>query len=262
MKNILTICLALFVISTTACNQATTYSGEIYMSENSILTSQLEENIYDQKVTAIVTLSETKENATLWIDGVQVATFINNRAIFQPSIFGDIAVEVKHSGGTISDTITLDIETPFIQCMTSENGDTKEPIEGGEVVLTASNVTFGSNDMIWAYNLRVPKGKSITFNYESTLVSGGTKLEVHYRLGDYKNRASLHNDDPYYAKFIDIETDKWISSPVTLEHGVYTLYVCPNFKTGLNYISVMHNSDFSNGTFSANYKSILVWPND
>lgn len=270
MKRIsLILCLTLI-----ACSQNnTTHIGETHMSK--ILNVYLEENLNDKNITAVVSLNASGnipvdyQKAELLINDIVVAEFNNGQATYQPQVFGDIDVFVRFTTATgiekIADTITLQIETWFLQYNSSENGDTKEPIEGGNIVLTPSNVTLGSSDMIWMYNVRVPYGKDITFNYISEKLTdnapnfGQTKLDVHFRYDDYENRFDLYPDEPYVAKYIDTETDKWVSPPVTLSHGTYNLYVCPNEGADKSYITVTHSGD-RNGSFSANYKSIVRWP--
>src|SRR5690606_38751138 len=94
------------------------------------------------------------------------------------------------------------------------------------------NVAFGACDMIWMYNIRVPQGKTIELSYsasrvtDSNLKFGGAVLECHFRYIDYADRITTYGG--LQSKYFDAETDKWISSPLVLEHGVYDVYVCPN----------------------------------
>lgn len=261
--SILYLTTILFCVLLSACAQETTHYGETRMSSENLLTVQLQEEIYSPDVTAVVTLQDPLVDATLWIDGVQVGTFNNQVTSFKPSVFGDVACEVRHKSGVETDTVTMEIETGYIRYNSDGiNGDLKDPIENGEVILTPSNVTFGSNDMIWAYNVRVPKDGKITFDYESILLQGATKAEFHFRLADYKDRFDLYPDEPYVAKHIDTEVKKWLDAPLELGHGMHTVYVCPSLIADKTWISVIHSSDFSSGTFSANYASIMKWPND
>lgn len=263
-------CLIILTLSVISCSQeSSTHEGEIQMSE--ILSVQLFEEQNSQDVEAVVRLSDSPDvpeytKAELYINDLLIGEFQNGQLSYYPKEFGDIDCLVKFDDTkVIADTLKLYIETWFIQYNSSENGDTKQPIEGENVVLTPSNVTYGSLDMIWMYNLRVPKDKEITFHYESIkLVDNApnfsnNKLDVHFRYGDYAERYDLYPDEPYVAKYIDAEVEKWVSPPVTLTHGIHNLYVCPNSGADKSYITVIHSGEH-NGSFSANYKSIVRWP--
>ena len=265
-----TLCVLILTMALASCSQNnTTHEGEIQMSQ--ILSTQLLEDVNGQDVEAVIKLNGSSEiptysKAELYINDILIGEFQNGQLSYYPKEFGDIDCLVKFDGKTvIADTLKLYIETWFIQYNSSENGDTKQPIEDGNVVLTPSNVTYGSLDMIWMYNLRVPKDKEITFHYESIKLSdnapnfSNNKLDVHFRYDDYKNRYDLYPDEPYVAKYVDAEVEKWVSPPVTITHGIHNLYVCPNAGADKTYITVIHSGEH-NGSFSANYKSIVRWP--
>ena len=267
MKRLI-LCFAL--LTAIGCSQNNnTHEGEIQMSQ--ILSVQLLEDLNGQDVEAIVKLNDSPDipkytQAVLYINDLPVGEFVNGEMSYSPKEFGDIDCLVKFDDSTvIADTLKLYIETWFIQYNSSENGDTKQCPEGENIILTPSNVAYGSLDMIWMYNLRVPKDKEITFYYESIKMTdnlpnfGGAKLDVHFRFDDYKNRYDLYPDEPYVAKYVDAEVEKWISPPVTLSHGIHNLYVCPNAGADKTYITVYHSGE-KNGSFSANYKSIVNWP--
>lgn len=240
----------------TACSQESkTHTGETHMGEYTKVT--LEEDLQSPDVTAIVELIDPLKNATLWIDNKQVASFVGKIAEFQPSIFGDVQCEIRAGDDIFIDTLELYIETGFIWYNSDGkvNGDKKLPIENGTVILTPSNVTLGNNDMIWAYNVRVPSQKTITFDYTSVLLSGSKKAELHFRLSDYADRVESH-------QYIDSEPEKWIDAPMELGHGIHLVYVCPSLISDKSRVTVTHDSDFSSGAFQANYQSITNWPSE
>ena len=268
-KLYLTAILMSVILVTVACGGGgNTYIGDTHVGKYTTVT--LEESLTTPDVAAVVELIDPIEGAELYINDVKVADFDSyGIAEFEPDEFGDVECKIVADGETYIDTLAMYIETGFIRYNSNgANGDFKLPVEGGEVVLTPSSVTFGSSDMIWAYNVRVPKDKTITFDYISTILPdsnphyGNNKLDIHFRLDDYADRYLLYPDEMYPAKYIDAETDKWISAPMELSHGIHTVFVCPNFRSDKNYISVIHASDFSSGTFSANYKSLDTWPSD
>lgn len=264
MKRLIGLCLALFV---TACNAPQPHIGETQMSKN--LSVTLEENLYSPEVTAIVQLQTTIDykKAELYINDFLIGEFQNGVLRYKPKEFGDVPCIIKFDDTKAEpDTLKLYIETSFLQYNSSENGDIKQCGEGENVVLTPSNVAFGSSDMIWMYNIRVAQGKEITFDFDSIALNdnnknfGGAVLDIHFRFDDYKNRYDLYPpDEPYVAKYIDAEPDKWISAPVTLTHGIHNLYVCPSAGADKSYITVYHSGE-KNGSFSANYKTITNWP--
>lgn len=281
MKTYLTILkCSLILIFFTACGGSqSTYIGETRMSENNLFTVTLEENLNDKNVTAEIELNNNNSDipseystAELYIGDKFIGAFNNGFISFRPEVFGDVQCEISflnEEGMTIkvlSDTGQFYIETSFLQYNSSENGDIKQCGEGENIVLTPSNVTFGSSDMIWMYNVRIAKDKEITFDYESVKLDDnlpnfdGVKLDIHFRFDDYKNRYDLYPPtEPYVAKYIDAEPEKWVSPPVTLTHGVHNLYVCPSAGADKTYITVYHSGE-KNGSFSANYKSIANWP--
>jgi len=255
MKKIL---LTITIISAllTACSQEqTSHTGETHMGSYTKVT--LEEDLQSPDVTAIVELIDPLKNATLWIDDKQVASFVGKIAEFQPSTFGNVECEIRAGNDIFIDTLELYIETGFIWYnQTGEsNGDKKLPIENGTVVITPYSITLGSCDMIWAYNVRVPYQKTITFDYTSVLLQGSKKAELHFRLSDYADRIESH-------QYIDAETEKWLDAPMELGHGIHLVFVCPSLLSDKSRVTVTHDSDFSSGAFQANYQSITNWPSE
>lgn len=275
---ILTLTLIL-ILNLIACSQNnSSHQGETRMSTNDLFTVTLIEELNSKDVTAEIEINGNNKDvpdnystAELYIDDKFIGEFNNGFIEFTPGSFGDVECQILflNADGTTAKDLTdigqFYIETYYIAYNSSENGDVKEAIEDTEIVLTPSNVSLGSSDMLWLYNLRIPYGKELSFTYVSEKLTdinpnfGNNKLEVHFRYDDYKNRSELYPDEPYFAKYIDAETDKWISSPVTLSHGIHNLYVCPNLQTDRNKISVIHSGEH-NGSFTANYKSIINWP--
>lgn len=275
MKFYLTIFSILILLS--ACSQNNTHTGETHMGNYTKVT--LKEDLNSPDVTAKVEFippDDIDSRYTIfefYVDDKYVGNFTDNKLEFTPEKYGDVDCYIVAGDGnessniTYEDVLKLYIETGYIQFNSSgENGDIRRADDGEEIVLTPSNVTLGSCDMIWAYNVRVPKDGKISFDYIAEKLSDNAPnfnnnvLAIHFRLDDYSERDLLYPDEPYPQKYIDAETEKWIDSPAELSHGIYTLYVCPNFKSDKTRISVIHSSDFSTGTFTANYKSIINWP--
>ncbi len=270
-------CLIILALSLISCSQdSNTHEGEIYMGN--ILSVQLLEDLNSPDVEAVIKLNDSADipdytKAELYINDILIAQFNKGQTGYYPKEFGDIPCLVRFTTATgvqvFSDTLKLYIETGYIQYNSDGiNGDIRHADDGEEIILTPSNVSLGSNDKIWAYDIRVPKDGKISFDYITTKLTdntpnfGNNLLQLHFRLDDYADRDLLYPGEPYPAKYIDAEVDKWIDAPLELTHGVYTVYVCPNFKTDRNRVSVIHNSEFSSGMFTANYESIRKWPND
>jgi len=246
------------------------------MSTNNLFTVTLEENLNDKNVTAEIELNMNNADIPAEYSGIEfyagdkfAGTFNNGFLSFQPEEFGDVECEVvfKNSENdvvkTLTDTAQFYIETWYVAYNSSENGDVK-PAINGNIVIYPDNVTFGSCDMIWKYDIRVPHGKTITFDYSASRVNdnnlqfGGAVLECHFRLSDYKNR--LERYDGKQAKYFDDEYDEWISAPIELGEGVHDLYVCPNAGADKSRLYVYHKSEELDGSFSALYDTITNWP--
>ena len=261
----------------TACGGgSSTYTGETRMSTNNLFTVTLEENLNDKNVTAEIELNSNNADipakyskAELHIDNEFIGAFNNGFISFVPELFGDIECSIifydaeNKAIATLTDTAQFYIETWYVAYNSSENGEVKKAINGN-IVVYRDNITIGGCDMIWKYDIRVPHGKTITFDYSSSRVNDtnlqfhGDALSCHFRLGDYKSR--LDRYDGKQAKYFDDEYDEWISAPVELSEGVHDLYVCPNAGADKSRLYVYHNSEELDGSFSALYDTITNWP--
>ena len=281
MKTYLTILkcsliLNLFLFFTACGGSQSTYTGDTRMSSNNLFTVTLEENLNDKNVTAEIELNGNNTDipaeystAELYIGDKFIGTFNNGFISFQPDVFGDVECEISFLNEegmaikVLTDVGQFYIEKWYVAYNSSENGDVK-PAINGNIVIYPDNVTFGGCDMIWKYDVRVPHGKTITFDYSASRVNdtnlqfGGAVLECHFRLGDYKSR--LERYDGKQAKYFDDEYDEWISAPVELSHGVHDLYVCPNAGADKSRLFVYHKSDELDGSFSSLYDTITNWP--
>ena len=246
------------------------------MSSNNLFTVTLEENLNDKNVTAEIELNGNNTDipaeyakAELHIDNNFIGTFNNGFISFMPSSFGDVECSIifydaeNKAIATLTDTGQFYIETWYVAYNSSENGDVK-PAINGNITLYPDNVSFGSCDMVWKYDIRVPQGKTIIFSYSTSRVNDnnlqfeGAVLECHFRFVDYKSRIERYGG--LQAKYFDDEVDKWISPPIELSHGVYDLYICPNAGADKSRLYVYHKSDELDGSFSALYKTITNWP--
>ena len=246
------------------------------MSTNNLFTVILEENLNDKNVIAEIELNSNNTDipaeystAELYIGEKFIGTFSNGFISFQPEVFGDVECEIaflNEEGTTIKvlkDVGQFYIETWYVAYNSSENGDVKQAINGN-ITLYPDNVAFGACDMIWIYNIRVPHGKKITLSYsasrvtDSNLKFSGAVLECHFRYIDYAERITTYGG--LQSKYFDAETDKWIPSPLVLEHGVYDVYICPNAGADKSRLYTYHKTDEIDGSFSALYKTITNWP--
>ena len=263
----------------TACSEggtSTTYIGETRMSTSNLFSVTLTENLHNKDVTAEIELNMNNANIPAGYSSIEfyagekfAGTFNNGFLSFQPKEFGNIECEVvfKNSDGavlgTLSDTGQFYLETWFVAYNSSENGDAK-PAINGNLAIYPDNVAFGACDMIWIYNIRVPHGKKITLSYSASRVTDnnlkfdGDVLECHFRFIDYADRITTYGG--LQSKYFDAETDKWISSPLELEHGIYDVYVCPNAGADKSRLYTYHKTDEINGSFSAMYKTTTNWP--
>ena len=246
------------------------------MSSNNLFTVTLEENLNDKNVTAEIELNGNNTDipaeyakAELHIDNNFIGTFNNGFISFMPSSFGDVECSIifydaeNKAIATLTDTGQFYIETWYVAYNSSENGDVKIATNGNTAIYP-DNVALGSCDMIWMYNIRIPKDKKIILSYSAERVTdnspnfNGAVLDCHFRFADYVDRITTYGG--LQAKYFDDEVDKWISSPIELSHGVYDLYVCPNAGADKSRLYVYHKSDELDGSFSALYKTITNWP--
>ena len=188
MKTYLTILkcsliLNLFLFFTACGGGSSTYIGETRMSTNNLFTVTLEENLNDKNVTAEIELNNNNSDipgeystAELYIGDKFIGAFNNGFISFVPEVFGDVECEIaflNNEGMTtkvLTDTGQFYIETWYVAYNSSENGDVK-PATSGVTVLQPDNVSYGSCDMIWMYNIRVPKDKKITLSYSASRVN-------------------------------------------------------------------------------------------
>ncbi len=277
MKTLFIILISIFLISCSQEQTKTTHTGETRMSESKILSVTLQEDLSSPVVTAEVVLIDSPDipedyvDAELFINDIFISKFVNGVTSYRPQEFGEIKCMVVFTMPddkvqTLEDTLKLYIETTFIRYNSSENGNTKIAINGENVTLQPDNVTLGSWDFIWMYNIRVAKDKVVKLSYESEVVTdpnkkfGGVKVECHFRLSDYENRFDMYPSPDQAFKHFDVETDKWIAPDITLEHGIHNVYICPNFGADKSRLTVKHESEKVTGTFKAMYKTIAVWP--
>jgi hypothetical protein len=268
--------LNLFLFFTACGGSQSTYTGETRMSTNNLFTVTLEENLNDKNVTAEIELNGNNTDipaeystAELYIGDKFIGAFNNGFISFVPEVFGDVECSVifydaeNTAIATLTDVEQFYIETWYVAYNSSENGDVK-PATNGITILQPDNVSYGSCDMIWMYNIRVPKDKKITLSYSASRVTdtslkfGGAVLDCHFRFADYKERITTYGG--LQAKYFDTETDKWVSSPLELTHGIYDVYVCPNAGADKSRLFVYHKTDEIDGSFSALYKTITNWP--
>ena len=261
----------------TACGgNSSTHIGETIMSSNNLFTVTLEENLNDKNVTAEIELNMNNadipvgyDSAYLQIDDNLIGKFENGFISFRPLIFGDVKCDIifyndKGEAITIlSDTGQFYIETWYVAYNSSENGDVKIATNGNTTIYP-DNVALGSCDMIWMYNIRIPKDKKIILSYSAERVTdnspnfNGAVLDCHFRFADYVDRITTYGG--LQSKYFDTEVDKWIYAPIELVHGVYDVYICPNAGADKSRLYVYHKSDELDGSFSAIYKTITNWP--
>lgn len=246
------------------------------MSTNNLFTVILEENLNDKNVIAEIELNSNNTDipaeystAELYIGEKFIGAFNNGFISFVPDVFGDVECSVifydaeNTAIATLTDVGQFYIETWYVAYNSSENGDVKLATNGN-IAIYPDNVSLGGCDMIWKYDVRVPHGKTITFDYSASRVNdnnlqfGGAVLECHFRLGDYQSRIERY--DGKQAKYFDDEIDKWISAPIELGEGVHDLYVCPNARADKSRLYVYHKSEELDGSFSALYDTITNWP--
>jgi hypothetical protein len=138
--------------------------------------------------------------------------------------------------------ITLTIKTWFLSTRQELNLAYQKFNESGEYEVHTESVWEHSrgNDTIYMYKVRIPEGEYITIgteiNYRKLPLIHqphfsdyiGTALSaVHYRFYEYRFR-ELYPPEYEPEMYIDQEPDKWIQGPLTLQQGVYWVYVCPS----------------------------------
>jgi hypothetical protein len=234
------------------------YQGETHMGK--ITTTQLTESLTDEKVMAEVVLTGVDgivyDTATLEIDGVKVADFNEQgKAVFYPTVFGDVPCQIVFCRGGVEseradDTLAMKIETWFVGAHLDVGHALREiDIDGTTNLLTEPRAR-GDNDLCFRLVVRVPDGATETITEVCEARPDirpryNTKLSVHYRGNDYRNRNDLFTAPDEAMYHIDIETDKWIASPVELSHGVHVLYVVPSVMCDLSFVTVTGNGGYN-----------------
>ena len=259
MKNLIIIMTAACLLY--ACAETpSTHVGDPIVSDN--VTVTLTENLTDKNVSALVELTAGPEGyakALLKIGDDKIGYFAGGKLNFQPSEFGDVDCSIVYydaAGAVIEtreDTLGLRIETWFLSVQTDvgyvptqlENTDTK-------LMYTAARA-IGNDDLCWMYEIRVPYDETLKFT--ASVESGD--LAVHFRLIDYAGRNSLYTLPDEALYHIDAETDKWISSPYEIGHGVHRLYVAPNALCALSLLKIVHVSDGISGNVTGYVKPLV-----
>lgn len=262
LKNLILYLYILFFtfLVLTSCANAPEYyyQGETHMG--TITTTQLTESLTDEKVMAEVVLTGVDgiayDTATLEIDGAKVADFNEQgKAVFYPTIFGDVSCQIVfYSGGTeverSDDILTMKIETWFVGAHLDVGHALREIDIDGTVNLLTQPRARGDNDLCFRIVVRVPDGAMETISEvcearPDSRPRYNKTLSVHYRGADYRNRNDLFTAPDEAMYHIDIETDKWIPSPVELSHGVHVLYVVPSVMCDLSFITVTGNGGYN-----------------
>lgn len=224
------------------------------------LITVLKEDSKTQRVKAIVSMSPDShtparyDRADLFIEGLYISTFHDNKTIYIPDTFGKVSCQIKFYKRNdsiikvIDSIITLNILTPFIGIKT---------IESGEYIQTAGSIEKpgAADDLCFIYYLRVPEGQQIIIDVniqaiQDTRPKYNNVLSVHGRDSEYQYRYEL-NETPE----IDIDIDLYESFPRVFNHGVYTFYIAPDCKHDLSLLTVNHSGLF-NGSVQGWFKSL------
>lgn len=224
------------------------------------ITTIITEQTTSEKVIAEITLNELPEdieytNIMLGIDDKIKAIFdADNKAMFNPSQVGEIPCEIifyneDEEVERWSDTIEISLQTYFAGVHADVGHPLQMPKNLDEIELFKKSVPRGNNDICFRMVFRIPEGQSMTIDATINQQSDSRPiynkaLQVHYREADYANRNDLYTPPDEAMYHIDAEDELWIEGPITLEHGIHTIYVVPSVEHDLSYLIVSVQGEY------------------
>ena len=245
LMNFRTLLLTLFFIAIfTSCEnqefeKIEKEQGVIYMSEYLKVETieHIDKKDVDLKIEIIKDSDIDYDIAEIYINGVIRGAILPSSSIVTVAKikeFGEVEIKAILKKDdieieTVKENFNLDIKTFSVRVGEIENDNLFDCPENDTFQVTP-DFHYGYHDRSMVFELRIPTGESMTFDYDITeLIDddpfANQPMTVHFRLDDYDNRYDLFElpDDPI-AHF-DIELDKWIENSVTLGGGVHRLYV-------------------------------------